>query len=326
MPSRLALLLVFFVCPSARSAGGGTITYTVNVSAGWNLLSLPVQVADGASGTVFPDAISNAIIFNGGYASLDTLKKGLGFWMKFASADTIPVAGGGMFIDSLNLRAGWNLIGGLTTPVAVNLIVTEPPGIVGSKFFRYVPGSGYAQTDTLQPGYGYWVRANRAGRLHMMARNVPCPGLATLAYGGRTYHTVQIGEQCWFRENLDIGEWVEGGVPQEDNGLTEKYCFNDEVVNCLYYGGLYQWNEAMQFSTAEGAQGICPPGWHVPTQGGFTELISSVRGDGNALKALRQGLEDGIGTNTSGFSALLAGYRLLNGYFSFLRYNAYFWS
>ena len=57
MPSRLALLLVFFVCPSARSAGGGTITYTVNVSAGWNLLSLPVQVADGASGTVFPDAI-----------------------------------------------------------------------------------------------------------------------------------------------------------------------------------------------------------------------------------------------------------------------------
>ena len=72
---------------------------------------------------------------------------------------------------------------------------------------------------------------------------------------------------------------------------------------------MYQWNEAMQYDTTQGVQGICPPGWHIPTMAEFETLSLTVGGDGNALKANGQGAGWGAGTNTSGFSARLAGFR-----------------
>ena len=82
----------------------------------------------------------------------------------------------------------------------------------------------------------------------------------------------------------------------------------------------------MQYVTTEGAQGICPPGWHIPTLSEFQTLSTSVGGDGNALKAVGQGSGGGAGTNTSGFSALLAGDRHTDGTFINLGMSTYFWS
>jgi hypothetical protein len=82
---------------------------------------------------------------------------------------------------------------------------------------------------------------------------------------------------------------VTGVTAQTANDTIEKYCYNDDPLNCALYGGLYQWNEAMQWSTTPGTQGICPPGWHIPTYAEFQTLSSSVGGDGNALKAIGQG-------------------------------------
>jgi len=65
---------------------------------------------------------------------------------------------------------------------------------------------------------------------------------------------------------------------------------------------------------------------HIPTQAEFETLEAAVNKDGNALKALGQGSGSGIGTNTSGFSALLAGYRDFGGYFTNLGDYADFWS
>jgi len=152
----------------------------------------------------------------------------------------------------------------------------------------------------------------------------PCPG--TVTYEGKTYNTVQIGDQCWLRENLDVGTRIDGIQSASDNGVIEKYCYDDNPANCETYGGLYQWNEAMQYVTNEGAQGICPDGWHLPTYAEFQTLIIEVGGDGNALKEIGQGTGGGAGTNTSGFSALLAGYRYYVGYFFSLGDYAGFWS
>ena len=151
-----------------------------------------------------------------------------------------------------------------------------------------------------------------------------CP--PTVTYAGKIYNTVLIGTQCWLRENLDVGTMVQGSVDQADNGTIDKYCYDNNPANCDTYGGLYQWNEAMQYSTTPGAQGICPPGWHIPTLAEFQTLQSAVGGDGNALKAVGQGAGLGEGTNTSGFSALLAGYRYSDGTFYNLGYYAYVWS
>ena len=148
----------------------------------------------------------------------------------------------------------------------------------------------------------------------------PCPNVATVVYEGKTYNTVAIGDQCWLKENLDVGTQVNGSLEQTNNGTIEKYCYNNDPANCTTYGGLYQWNEAMQYVTTQENKGICPIGWHIPNGGEFPGGY----GDGNALKAIGQGTGYGAGTNTSGFSALLAGYRDFG--FGGLGASAFFWS
>jgi len=165
----------------------------------------------------------------------------------------------------------------------------------------------------------------------------PCPGVPTVTYAGQTYNTVQIGNQCWLKENLNVGTMIKGSIDQTNNGKIEKYCYNDDSTNCAKFGGLYKWAEAVQYkngytdsiSTFIGnVQGICPSGWHMPSNSEFQTLEMVANNDGNALKAIGQGNAQysGAGTNISGFSALLAGYLDHGGSFSSLGYDAFFWS
>lgn len=158
------------------------------------------------------------------------------------------------------------------------------------------------------------------------AMGQPCPGIPTVTYSGKTYNTIKIGNQCWFKENLNVGTKINGSNNQTNNGTIEKYCYNDNEAYCDTFGGLYQWNEAMQYSAAPGTRGICPPGWHIPTYAEFQTLRTAVGDNGNSLKAIGQGTGNGAGTNTSGFSALLAGRHYNGGYFYSLDYGTYFWS
>lgn len=134
----------------------------------------------------------------------------------------------------------------------------------------------------------------------------------------KTYNTIQIGSQCWFSENLNVGERIDGSQNAVNGNGIEKYCYNDVEANCDQFGALYLWDEAMGYTTADGSQGICPEGWHIPTNGEFMTLDNAVGHSSNALKA--------TGTNTSGFSALIAGHRSYDGYFYKLGYDTYFWS
>ncbi|MCX6174130.1 MAG: T9SS type A sorting domain-containing protein [Ignavibacteriales bacterium] len=166
----------------------------------------------------------------------------------------------------------------------------------------------------------------------------PCPGTPTVTYEGKTYNTVQIGNQCWLKENLDIGTMIQGNQDQMNNGIIEKYCYDNNPSNCATYGGLYQWAETIQYENGAtntswpnpafsgDVQGICPSGWHIPTNAEFQTLETSVNRDGNALKSIGQGNGSGIGTNTSGFSALLTGGRHAAGYFVNFVSFSYFWS
>jgi uncharacterized protein (TIGR02145 family) len=142
----------------------------------------------------------------------------------------------------------------------------------------------------------------------------PCPGAATVTYEGKTYNTVQVGTQCWLKENLDVGTMIQPWQDASNNSTIEKYCYNNDPTNCATYGGLYQWNEAMAYSTTPGTQGICPTGWHIPTIVESETLATTVNNDGNALIAVGQG----PGTNTTGFSAMLAGIRNPNATFTWL--------
>jgi len=91
-----------------------------------------------------------------------------------------------------------------------------------------------------------------------------------------SYATVLISTQCWMAEDMNVGDRIDGNNNQLDNAILEKYCYNDMESNCDIYGGLYQWDEMMQYTTQQGTRGICPLGWHVPTDAEWTTLTDYV--------------------------------------------------
>jgi uncharacterized protein (TIGR02145 family) len=112
---------------------------------------------------------------------------------------------------------------------------------------------------------------------------------------GQLYPTVLIGEQCWMAKNLNVGNWVEITDGQMENETIEKYCYEDNPGNCDQYGGLYTWAEMMQYSLEESTQGICPEGFHIPSDNEWKELESTL-----GILATDLDLTDFRGTNQGG--------------------------
>ena len=124
--------------------------------------------------------------------------------------------------------------------------------------------------------------------------------------------TIIIGTQVWKTTNLDVGTMINSTVDQTDNGSVQKYCYDDNPANCTTYGGLYLWNEMMQYSTTPGSQGICPNEFHVPTDHEWYILehyLDSTVNDPNAISwrgtTVGTKLKPG---GSSGFNELLNGY------------------
>lgn len=151
------------------------------------------------------------------------------------------------------------------------------------------------------------------------------------------YDCVQIGDQYWLKQNMRVGTRINGGSPQTDNGIVERYCYDDDPNNCTSNhpnqpdGGLYTWGEAMQYSTTEGAQGICPNGWHIPTDTEQFTLEDYLKDAGQTCDANRDGFGcSTAGTKlmpsgTSGWEGNLAGFG--NGVsFHFRSTSGHFWS
>jgi uncharacterized protein (TIGR02145 family)/prepilin-type N-terminal cleavage/methylation domain-containing protein len=134
---------------------------------------------------------------------------------------------------------------------------------------------------------------------------------------------VTIGTQTWMKYNLDVGDRINNTTTsQTNNSIIEKYCYDNDPANCNTYGGLYQWDEMMQYSTTEGIQGIAPTGFHIPSDDDYKTLemylgmdpsqviYSGFRGttEGDQLK--NTGLCQGrIPCATSGFNWLPGGYQ-----------------
>ncbi len=176
----------------------------------------------------------------------------------------------------------------------------------------------------------------------------PCQGVTAFTYGGQIYNTVEIGTQCWMKENLNIGSIVisvNSGTSHSEcsnNSIIEKYCFDNNLANCDIYGGLYDWNEMMAYSTTPGIQGICPSGWHLPTDAEWCTLTTYLDAAVNCNIYGYSGTNAGgklketgpmywsspnLGaTNQSGFTALGAGFRNFTGSFGNLNNNGNFWS
>jgi len=161
---------------------------------------------------------------------------------------------------------------------------------------------------------------------------VNCGDLLIDIRDGKAYATVQIGDQCWMAENLNIGTMINVTQEMEDNGIIEKYCYENDEANCDIYGGLYQWDEMMGYSISPGAKGICPDGWYLPTDAEWTNLTTYLEGEdvaGGKLKEAGTGhwLNPNTGaTNSSGFTALPGGGRSLDGEFLYKNQQGTWWT
>jgi len=159
----------------------------------------------------------------------------------------------------------------------------------------------------------------------------------TINYEGQVYNTVQIGTQCWMVENLNVGTMIPGSQNQTNNSQIEKYCYLNTISYCNEYGGLYLWDELMNYSPSSnsvpsGVQGICPEGWHLPSNPEWDILNADLGGtsiSGGKLKEVgtQHWSEPNTGaTNESGFTGVGGGGYNFNaggpGGYSGLLYNA----
>ena len=184
----------------------------------------------------------------------------------------------------------------------------------------------------------------------------PCPQHPTVTdYDGNVYNTVQIGTQCWMKENLKTSHYADGTyIPVADtisHSISYRYFPEGDSSNVSIYGCLYNWAAVMNGNSASTAvpsnvQGVCPTGWHVPSAaewivmqdyvgaqndcqcGHRSDLIAKALSSTTAWESSTIYCSPGylpMYNNASGFSALPAGYYYGGGY-SVLGREAWFWS
>ena len=159
---------------------------------------------------------------------------------------------------------------------------------------------------------------------------------------GKTYKTVKIGEQVWMAENLNYAY-----LQPTETMDSSSFCYKDNASNCDKFGRLYLWSaiiDSTRLATDANnpkdcgfqkecdlgkIQGICPDGWHIPTNDEFKTLMAAVGGDSIACKMLKStsGWSNyGSGTDPFGFTALPGNIRFNDGTFNYENEYAQFWS
>ncbi|MCX6258772.1 MAG: fibrobacter succinogenes major paralogous domain-containing protein [Bacteroidia bacterium] len=175
---------------------------------------------------------------------------------------------------------------------------------------------------------------------------MPCTIPTITDYDGNTYNTVQIGSQCWMKENMKTTHYSDGTALIDDtnagdisgNFITKFwFVYNNTMSVKTTYGLLYTWAAIMNganssSSNPSGIQGICPTGWHIPSDAEFTQLINFLGSDSIAGGKLKEAGNthwndpNSGATNSSGFTALPCGGRYAGAVFGGLFTDGIWWS
>jgi uncharacterized protein (TIGR02145 family)/uncharacterized repeat protein (TIGR02543 family) len=326
----------------------------INIPQGWSSISGYVLPEETDIELLFQSTIQQLIIvqnLQGVYYpddQLNTLENwdaATGYMVKFSGPATFELAGDMIADKTLNLATGWNLIPVISEcPVNVVTLFADidlaiVKEVAGIKL--YWPAMDISTLQDLLPGKAYFVFMNSPGAITFLDCDWECGDPLIDARDGQSYETVQIGSQCWMAENLNIGTRINGGINQSNNGIIEKYCYNNSEAQCDIYGGLYQWSEMMGHVTVAGVTGICPEGWHIPTDDEWCILEQEVdptitcnstgwRGIDGGGKLKKEGspwfLPNVGATNSSGFTALPGGIGATGGTFAQSGYFGFWWS
>ncbi len=151
-----------------------------------------------------------------------------------------------------------------------------------------------------------------------------------VTYWNYDYATVQIGNQCWFADNLRTTEFSDStSIPNVTDAFT--WSALSTPARCSYgnvdlYGYLYNW------FCVENESHLCPIGWHVPSESDWTQLLAQIDLDGNGstnaqvLKSSFDWNSDGNGTDEYGFSGFPGGGRSVIGNYANSGNYGFWWS
>ncbi len=195
----------------------GVTSFNKTVASGWNMIALPLEPTDSYYLTIFPDAIPNTLFrFTGIYTQEDSLEMGIGYWLRFAAADTVTITGNPVDTLDITLFTGWNMISGISCDVLLST-VNDPDGIIIPNTLFGFKGI-YYNTDTLKQGDGYWIRSSDSGTVHLscsakasapLARRFRLPDLTP-------YPTLRIANANGLEQTL----WFNVELPEEVNRLS----------------------------------------------------------------------------------------------------------
>jgi hypothetical protein len=135
-------------------------------SAGWNLMSLPIERGDAGSSVseLYPDAINGTLFsYNGAYVSETELIPGQGYWLRFNEDRQYTLTGSELSSLTIELNQGWNMIGAPSTVTDINAISDPGNIIINGTLFGY--NGSYYVPGSFDSGEGYWIRASAAGSI-----------------------------------------------------------------------------------------------------------------------------------------------------------------
>ena len=191
---------------------GNTVTRDYPMINRWNMISVPLTVADYTKSVLFPTSTSSAYSYNGTYQSQTTLANGGGYWLKFPSAQNVSMTGDVRLLDTLDLVAGWNMVGSISDSVTTSTIVKIPGSMSLSVFYGYT--GSYNASDKIYPGKGYWVKASVSGQIVLEPSAVAAPKRIDPANDILgTFNTLTITDKAGNEQTLYFGADAKGAFP-----------------------------------------------------------------------------------------------------------------
>ena len=192
-----------------------------NVTNGWNMLSLPINVLNHYYLVLFPDAIPGSLYtYAGSYVTRDSVLNGKGYWLKFPGAFTENVSGSDRTQCVINLNTGWNMIGGPNCNVPLSSVI-DPGGII-------VPGSlykfsgGYISANSIDGTRGYWIKANATGTITVSCGASAISGTKELVIPVETlkdFVKVEINDAGRQSQTLYFGSKLDDNISRESFSL-----------------------------------------------------------------------------------------------------------
>ena len=274
-----------------------------------------------------------------------------------ASVKMVNRGNGGGNAVALSDIVGANNDSPLPQPKNAHRGETDNPFELGDQM-EYV---GFATQNATEVESGHVMQTQEASQTVVLTfgDGAPCSGTPTVIdIDGNVYNTVQIGQQCWTRENLRTTHYADGTailVGNSNASYVEPYYYDYSTHSLPLEtrGYLYNWPAAMHGSSSSsanpsGVQGLCPTGWHLPSDEEWSQLIDYVSGESeytcsgiigyiDIAKALASETgwyisintcevgNDPTSNNATGFSAVPAG-SCYGSLFSNAGFYAHFWS